>query len=606
MKKNASFSAVPPSDEAMDDHNHESMAMVETHQDDDENDVAGETVDTDDASRKHTRGNHMKGRRMFSKSQSSTKNASFSQLSQSEDVHIQPSQSHPSSSNPHHTHFQDSMELDSGITSVPNTTTLVAVPAPIPIRSSLKGISHYTNKSKESVDIRSSNSSIHPPVHTGINSSHSTHPDESHAHAAATTTRTSYPTPTVDPYLDSSSFLQDASDDDIILSLVSNTLFLWGALFVLIVSLWDLTDLKLQSDTPLILFDDNTQPYHEHVNVGLYNAASLLGPIFYFLNAIFDYLWALFVKEKISLYAKYLGRMDPLWDILYGVFFGLGAIMDLIHASISISIARWDGDEDDYESFFILFSICSTFFYLVSGLFFLFAVEFTTCKHPVKMVILLGDCLFLAGSAMDFLLSLISDPDIVIEDQIRIAHGHILSNTFWTINAALYLCADVIVWCTQRKPTSSTPVDELVNIVMKDLTLDRRLSRYSSSSSHRRMSSWRVDGVGSGNLEEHPRCRRATMASIDDGVLSSSHTRSRLTTWDFFMSRPIVVPESSSVTNLNNSGEGHPIPSISSTSPTHTINNTSSSSWDILFLSRPRSRRATLGTVEDVNELELT
>ena len=376
----------------------------------------------------------------------------------------------------------------------------------------------------------------------------------------------------------------DATDDDIILSLISNSLFLWGALFVLVISLWDLTDLKRQSDLPLVLFDDNTQPSHLKANMAIYNTASLLGPIFYFLNAIFDYLWALFVKEKTSLYAQYLGRMDPLWDILYGIFFGLGAVMDIMNASLSISIGRGGGSKDDFDSFFTVFAIMSTFFYLVSGLFFLFAVEFTTCKHPIKMIILLGDCLFLAGSAMDFCLSLISDPDIVIEDEISIAHGHILSNSFWTINAALYLIADIVVWCTQRK-THLDPVDELVSIVMKDLTLDRRgSSRSRLSSSHRRMSTAALgDGGGSHEIAR----RRATVATLDD-VLP---TRSRMSTWDIFMSRPISPP----------GGQNSPI----GTEEGPFESSSRTKSWG-LFLSRPRFRRATMGTIDDIHELELT
>jgi hypothetical protein len=167
---------------------------------------------------------------------------------------------------------------------------------------------------------------------------------------------------------------------------------------------------------------------------------------------------------------------------------------------------------------------------------------------------------------MDFFLSLISDPDIVIEDAIHIAHGHILSNTFWTINAALYLVADIVVWCSQKKPMDT--VDELVGILMSDLSLDFKPAmgsrRFSSRSASRR-------------LDHHTRSRRATMATpVDDMIHPSS--RSRLSTWDLFMSRPIVVPENPS---------------------------TPPSSWD-LFLSRPRARRATIATVDEINELELT
>ena len=123
---------------------------------------------------------------------------------------------------------------------------------------------------------------------------------------------------------------------------------------------------------------------------------------------------------------------------------------------------------------------------------------------------------------------------------------------------------------------------------MKDLTLDRRLSTRSRlSSSHRRMSTtWMGEAGGSGSFQGDlpTRSRRATM---EDGL----PTRSRLTTWDVFMNRPIVTPESTQ--NLTEENEKNP------NQPSN------SSSWD-LFLSRPRFRRATVGTVEDVHELELT
>lgn len=116
-----------------------------------------------------------------------------------------------------------------------------------------------------------------------------------------------------------------------------------------------------------------------------------------------------------------------------GLFFGLGALLELISAlTTTLNDSRWSN----------WLTVCSAHSYLINAIL-LWAgkqVSFTTVAETVEMV---GDGLFLIGSAIDVSLSYfyIGESNEALSSFVH--KGCLLSSMLWLVDALLYLAADM-------------------------------------------------------------------------------------------------------------------------------------------------------------------
>ena len=165
---------------------------------------------------------------------------------------------------------------------------------------------------------------------------------------------------------------------------------------------------------------------------------ALLGPLFYAFNATVEILWAIHNMRRH--HGESVRRREATWDLFSNLFFGIGAVIDVVVA-VNVQIRPADFSlESELRSLSVLV-------YFLSGLVSVAGFNLS-CSSCYQLLIGTGDVLFFTGSVSDLTLIFITRGR---DDSANILGLWLISASLWFVNSVLYLFADLLAYIKYRK-----------------------------------------------------------------------------------------------------------------------------------------------------------
>jgi hypothetical protein len=247
--------------------------------------------------------------------------------------------------------------------------------------------------------------------------------------------------------------LTDNNQNDSLLCIFSNVLFVLGGFFYIIATTFDYA-------------------VHSSKTTTIKNSyLTVLGPLVYFLNSVVDVKWALLVRERDK---QALASLHRLWSSngggsrrsLWAAFtFGVAAVFGLIAALMSSTLAAAHEDESYYLLSIIAYDldVASSHIYLLSAVFALWrsssldndcAAEEIKIRSIIswhsnpRILFNLGDIIFGVSALIDVCLVDVSFDDSYLAIPI-------LTSILWTVDALLYMRGDIVSGNIMRTPESN-------------------------------------------------------------------------------------------------------------------------------------------------------
>jgi hypothetical protein len=214
--------------------------------------------------------------------------------------------------------------------------------------------------------------------------------------------------------------LADLDDIDKTYNITSDTLFFLGSVCYLVVADWRASHHVGIVDTTWVA------------------TVALVGPTLYVCNANVEICWAIHNMRRH--HGESVRRREATWDLFSNLFFGFGAVFDLV-AAVYYRILPGDITlESDLRSF-------SVIVYFMSGLVSVAGFNFS-CSSCYQILIGTGDILFLTGSISDLVLTVVTHG---LSSSARINKFWLISASLWLVNSILYLVADLLAYIKWKK-----------------------------------------------------------------------------------------------------------------------------------------------------------
>lgn len=211
---------------------------------------------------------------------------------------------------------------------------------------------------------------------------------------------------------------------------LSNFCFFLGSVFYLYNSIWTVIDAyRYYADEQ---YDDDDESDDEEESFwSAYRLLACMGALFYLANALIDGRVAM---AEIQGQDDESGRFgdSPKWEISAAVTFGVAALCDLLSEII------WN-DENMWSGYFA--GCAAVDIYLLNAILVL-AGRRPTFESLPRSLMSAGDILFLIGSVIDVLISLIDNPKAPSSRAIEIAWSSFVSAALWFLDSLLYILAD--------------------------------------------------------------------------------------------------------------------------------------------------------------------
>jgi len=309
---------------------------------------------------------------------------------------------------------------------------------------------HGSSPSPSSPGSPDSTTLMLPDGDSGLGTSFTTFPDDSLGAF-----------PTSPPSLSSSSSSSSLStlDEmfrDLRFSLPSGILFFIGSILSLSLALIDLKwgDYYYSEEYYNAYGDgdgvnDDADAAEDSIIFDPYTIISIAAAVGYILNPIVDVTRCIYYKKdnpKLSWWDR-----DLRYDLASALLFCLAASIDL-WASIPKSKSGSNLSQEDVDAQIVTATLVSCHVYLLSAIASLMGLNCGSCFKGWPFALgFIGDMLFLMGSIIDVSISYISDPTFISFDPMILLKLGILSSALWLVDSVLYLLADFIVLCWQKK-----------------------------------------------------------------------------------------------------------------------------------------------------------
>lgn len=228
---------------------------------------------------------------------------------------------------------------------------------------------------------------------------------------------------------------------------LSTFFFFSGSIFYLVTSIWNIVDAYRDAAEEEGYDDDEESQGEDYYEPfwNFYKLVSSLGATMYLANALVDGRVAFGeIRGQVDAGGRFEG-VSPKVEIAAATTFGVAALCDLVSELIWYDKHAWPG----------YFAGCAAVdIYLVNAILVLSARKPTFKSLPETMMSA-GDILFLIGSIIDVLISLIDNPRAPSSRFIEIAWSSFVSAALWFIDSLLYIVADHLSLCDDYSSVDS-------------------------------------------------------------------------------------------------------------------------------------------------------
>lgn len=244
----------------------------------------------------------------------------------------------------------------------------------------------------------------------------------------------------------------DNNQNDSLLCVFSNVLFVLGGFFYIIATYFD---------------------YAAYSKTTVNSYLTVLGPLVYFFNSIVDVKWALLLRERdmqvLALHRLRSNRGGSRRSLWAAFTFGVAAVFGLI-AALSSSLAAHEDESYLLSTIAFDLDVASSHIYLLSAVFALWrssSLDNNTAEEMIRndsiawhsnprILFNFGDIIFGVAVLIDVCLVDVSFDDLYLSIPI-------FTSILWTVDALLYMRGDIICG-NMRTPECNIPANNAPTI----------------------------------------------------------------------------------------------------------------------------------------------